>query len=146
MSREGPTEPPRAIPDTHRVGLKHESAAQRTAREDLERLKATRGPAFLAGFFNPHNRASMAAPKFIRAGYEASILDDLREFFAARPWRPKVRRSIRTHKERLNLLRRMEQAGQIRRCGGGRFELVKVQPHPYEDRGALERAEQGPHA
>lgn len=129
MSRERPTKLPRVLPGNAARAVKNESANQRAAREELERLKNTRGPAFLAGFFNPMMRASMPRPNFIRAGYEAGILDDLRDFFTFRPWRPRTRRSGRTHKERRQMLRRLEQEGFLRRAGGGRYELTKVAPH-----------------
>jgi hypothetical protein len=131
MSRERPIPAPRAVPDGEDfkradAALNAADARQRRAREQLEALKRVQGPGLLAAFFNPFNRPNMPAPKFIRRGYEANIVDELRDFFTWRPWRPKNRRSIKTRKEHLQILRRMEQAGRIRRVGGGRWELTKM--------------------
>lgn len=108
MSRERPQEAPPALPDQARGRTKRETPKQLEARQMLEGLKRLRGPALLAGVFNPVERYAMAGPRFIRAGYEAGLLDALHDFYAARPrpWRPAHRDPCRqTHKERLNAAR-----------------------------------------
>lgn len=127
MSRERPTAPPKAIPDADR-GVKI-TARQERQRAELERLKAVHGPGLLAGFFNPMMRRGMKAPSFIRRGYEANIVDELRDFFTFRSWRPKnCRPALRTHKEQTTYLRRARAAGLIVRLGRGRYGLAKVEP------------------
>lgn len=109
MSRERPTEPLRAVPDAERGLVKHETPRQRRAREEIERLKATHGSAFMSLLFNPFGRPKAVGPQFIRRGYEASILDELNEFYAKRPrpWRPRSNSSCKpTLKERLRAQRR----------------------------------------
>lgn len=106
MSRERPIEPPRVVPDTQR-GIKHETPSQIHAREELERLKNLQGPGIFgafASFFQDH----MPRVRFIRRGYEANIVDELRDFYARRPrpWRQKHRQAGATHKERLKAKRR----------------------------------------
>lgn len=112
MARERPTEPPRVVPDTER-GL---SRIQRREAEhaNLERLKRDSG----AGVFGAlaasvTRRKRPPAPKFIRRGYEAGILDTLNAFYAQRPrpWRPRANDSCRpTHKELLKARRRAANA------------------------------------
>lgn len=113
MSRERPQELPRARPDPARR-RRRETPKQLEARERLELLKHFRGPGLLAGIFNPMDRQAMAGPRFIRAGYEARLLEELHDFYAARPrpWRPAHRNACRqTHKERLNAARGGRHAG-----------------------------------
>jgi hypothetical protein len=111
MSRDRPTELPRVLPDAE-LRVKRETPRQREAREDLERLKATKGPGFfgaLVARFGP-DRPNV---RFIRAGYEAGIVDDLKDFYARRPrpWRPENCSSCKpTHKERLKAQRRSANA------------------------------------
>ena len=91
MSRERPIAMPPTVPDDQRgkvvmVG----GGGMGMSRAELEALTRVKGPALLVPFFNPFNRPSFRAPRFIRSGYEASIVDDLRDFYARRPrpWRP----------------------------------------------------------
>lgn len=108
MSRERPSEPPRAVPDAQRGRVKQLKPHQVREHAELERLKAMHGSGFfgsVAGFFQD------SAPRvsFIRRGYEASIRDNLKDFYAARPrpWRPATHDSCKpTHKERLKAQRR----------------------------------------
>ena len=70
----------------------------RRIREARERRAAASGPGIFGGTIARHT------PQFIRRGYEAGIVDELKEFYARRPrpWRPASRAPKRlTHKERL---------------------------------------------
>lgn len=141
MSRERPTAPPRAVPDQQR-GVKNEAIEDRKKRqrEAAERLKGFSGAGFMGYLAATFSKGPLKrAPQMIRRGYEASIVDELRDFFTWRGWRPKRCRPAITHKERRHHLRRMAQAGLIRRVGRGRFELVKDSPHVW-------RGEVGTHA
>lgn len=108
------------------MSIEHEEREKRR-REELEGLKKFSGPGFMGNLMANFSRGKVRAPQFIRRGYEANIVDELRDFFAARPWRPASRRSGSTWKERQMMLRRLEQASRIKRMGGGRFELVRMQ-------------------
>lgn len=90
MSRERPMPAPRVLPDAKR-GVKHESARQRRAREEVERLKQFSGPGFMGGLMATFGAGPLSkGPVFIRRGYEAGIVDELNDFYARRPrpWRP----------------------------------------------------------
>lgn len=105
-------------------------------RAQAERLKSFSGAGFMGYLFATFSKGpaeKRAGPQFIRRGYEASIIEELREFFIGRGWRPARCRPKITHKERENHLRRAEAAGVIRRCGGGRFELVRKMGKPDHD-------------
>lgn len=124
MSRERPTAAPKIVYGGERLKGK----AERQARE-LEQLKQFSGPRFMGGLMASFTRGkAKAMPQFIRRGYEAGIVDQVNDFYRARPWRRRADRSGATRKERQKLLRRMENAGLIRRMGGGRFELARVRP------------------
>jgi len=101
--------------------------AHRAAEEqNIARMKAASG----AGFFGALAAAlwpDRPNVRFVRRSYEAGIIDELRDFYTRpRPWRQKHCRPGATRKERLKLRRRLEQAGEIRRVGRGRFEWTKV--------------------
>lgn len=113
MSRDRPAVLPRAVADPvmgreRDRGLKH---------AELAHLKRFSGAAFMGWLTAPFgveakDRARLA-PKFIRKGYEASIIDNLNDFYAARPrpWRPRGRDSCGpTFKERLKMRRRQANA------------------------------------
>ncbi len=110
----------------HSINTRHERA-----RAQLEQIKRFSGPAFMGGMMAAFSRGKeKVLPQFIRRGYESNIVEELRDFFTFKPWRPKnLRPAARTHKEQTNLLRRMRQAGLIVRLGRGRYGLAKVQPH-----------------
>ena len=84
------------------------SLPQYQAINDVEKLKRMHGP----GFFGAISRVlgpSNPRPLFLRPSYQASILDNLKAFYAARPrpWRPANRSSCKpTSKERLKAQRR----------------------------------------
>jgi len=116
MSRERPTEPPRAVPDAERGKTRRETPAQIRQREHIEALMRAKGPGLLAAIFNPYMRAGMPAPQFIRPSYERAIAEKLKAFYAARPrpWRPAAARSCRqTRKEQLNASRGGRHAGSM---------------------------------
>lgn len=131
MSRERPTAPPRAIPDQDR-GMKHPIQERKDRqRAQAERLKAFSGAGFMGYLFATFSKGpaeKKAGPQFIRRGYEASIVDELNDFFTWRGWRPARCRSTITHKERQRHLRRALAAGVILKLGRGRWGLAKVQP------------------
>lgn len=103
MSRERPMEPPRVIPDARKP--KPETHRQMHARMHLEALKREHGPGFFGALAAKFGN-TMPRVKFIRRGYEASIVDNLRDFFKGRGWRMKHQRSGATWKERMKANRR----------------------------------------
>lgn len=94
MSRERPTKLPehRHFEAASKLIQKHDELALRR-HEERERLKNFSGPGFFGGLMNLMTTGAKAAPQFIRRGYEADILDELRDFFTRRPrpWRPATR-------------------------------------------------------
>lgn len=109
MSRERPVEPIRTIPDAQR-GMRFERG-NGLKKNELEHLKSFSGAAFMGWWFSkPFDGGKKRfEPKFIRRGYEASIVDNLNDFYAARPrpWRPRGCDSCKpTFKERLKMQRR----------------------------------------
>lgn len=134
MSRERPPPAPSRPPNQAEIKqasakLDAHAAREGRRRAEAEQLKQFSGPGFIGYLGATFSRGRLQrAPQFIRRGYEASIVDELRAFFIQRPWRPARCRSGMTTKERQKMLRRAEQAGQIRRVGRGRFELVGVSP------------------
>ena len=108
MSRERPPELPRALPDQRHA---HQVDREQRRREELERLKDFSGPGFMGALAArlTYGRAKRA-PQFVRRGYEAGILEELRDFYARRPrpWRPARFAPKQPMKERLRLQRRRE--------------------------------------
>jgi hypothetical protein len=91
MSRERPIEPPRVVPDQQRGVNRAIEGRKQRAREALAVAMAFSGPSFMGGLMAAFSKgAAKVAPRFVRRGYEAGIVDELREFFARRPrpWRP----------------------------------------------------------
>jgi hypothetical protein len=109
MSRERPVEPPRVIPDAQR-GVRLERSGKGLSKRELAHLASFSGAAFMGWLSAPfHGGKVPRAPTFIRRGYEASILDNLQDFYAQRPrpWRLKSCDSCKpTFKERLKMRRR----------------------------------------
>ncbi len=113
MSRERPIPAPRAVPDEKR-GLSHSITARKErAVAEAARLKSFSGPGFIGYLGATFSRGRLErAPQFIRRGHEANIVDELNDFYAARPrpWRPASRSSCRpTHKERLKMQRQAKE-------------------------------------
>lgn len=125
MSRDRPTELPRAVPD--KVMSRHELRETRR-RAELDQLKSFSGPAFMGYLAQVFTRGNLKrAPAFIRRGYEADIVERLGEFFRDRPWRQRHRRSGATHKERLKMQRAAAQRTHRERAAGS-----AARPHTEE--------------
>jgi hypothetical protein len=110
MSRERPTEQLRAVPDAQRGMKPHIDARKERQRNEIEALKGFSGAGFMGWLGATFSRGPLKrAPQFIRRSYESGIVDDLNDFYAARPrpWRPRSRDSCKpTFKERLKAQRR----------------------------------------
>lgn len=85
-------------------------------------MKAFSGPGFFGSLMARGGRRNVRAPRFIRMGSEAEIVENLQAFFSQRPrpWRQPHRQAGATFKERVKAQRRAAHAAaNMRRSGAG---------------------------